>query len=369
VHYLLIDDATGESRSIMAKEFPKHRPGEPTPWPIIHETFMRMSETAKMNTDTAKQLREKAWKTWVTRERTELESSRVKGSALFDEHAKNTGMLTRSTSLNNLAERVRAGRGDTGEDSMMPYQAASGNSVVLTSNIASTSNVRSTTEVNLTPNGIGMSGVAQGKDRRIMQMSKRVQLLKGQTAAKLSAANGRLETFKVEASGDPVYVARGGDLYDEDDIEIIGGAELADDALTWGGQGNGASHRRGSSSSTSHSGEMVVDAEAESETSDGQVDEDYGEPYRESMDDQARQKVLAILQAAKAPARLTGYQRRELKRARSMGFRIERVNPNPPVKPGYCENCRVKYEDFDTVSFGTRVSRHMSSFDTDKKSA
>jgi hypothetical protein len=139
--------------------------------------------------------------------------------------------------------------------------------------------------------------------------------------------------------------------------------------LTWGGQGNGASHRRGSSSSTSHSGEMVVDAEAESETSDGQVDEDYGEPYRESMDDQARQKVLAILQAAKAPARLTGYQRRELKRARSMGFRIERVNPNPPVKPGYCENCRVKYEDFDTVSFGTRVSRHMSSFDTDKKSA
>lgn len=332
----------------MAKEFPKHRVGEPAPWPIIHETFMRMSETAKMNTDTAKQLREKAWKTWVTRERSELESSRVKGSALFDEHARQTGMLTRSTSLNNLAERVRAGRADTGEDSMMPYQAASGNSVVLTSNIASTSNVRSATGINLTPNGIGMSGVAQGKDRRIMQMSKRVQLLKGQTAAKLSAANGRLETNKVESIGDPVYVARGGDLYDEDDIEIIGGAELADDAMTWSGDANGMGHRRTSSSSSS--GEMVAEADPESETGEGDINADYGEPYRESMDDQARQKVLAILQAAKAPAKLTGYQRRELKRARSMGFRIERMNPVVPQKPGYCENCRVKYEDFDNVS-------------------
>ena len=135
----------------------------------------------------------------MTREESEHDSSKSKGSALFDEYARNTGMLTRSTSLNNLAERARAGRAEEGEDSMMPYQAASGNSVVLTSNIASTSNARSTLGINLTPNGIGMSGIAQGKDRRIMQMSKRVQLLKGQTAAKLSAAGGRTESFKTEA--------------------------------------------------------------------------------------------------------------------------------------------------------------------------
>lgn len=95
---------------------------------------------------------------------------------------------------------------------------------------------------------------------------------------------------------------------------------------------------------------MVAEADPESETGEGDINADYGEPYRESMDDQARQKVLAILQAAKAPAKLTGYQRRELKRARSMGFRIERMNPVVPQKPGYCENCRVKYEDFDNVS-------------------
>jgi hypothetical protein len=334
----------------MVKEFPKHRSGEPTPWPIIHETFMRLSETAKANTLTGKEIREKAWKTWVTREESECESSKSKGSALFDEYTRETGMLTRSHSLNNLAERARAGRAEQGEDSMMPYQAASGNSVVLTSNIASTCNVRSTTGINLTPNGIGLSGIAQGKDRRIIQMSKRVQLLKGQTAAKLSAVNGKTESFKPEMIGDPVYVARGGDLYDEDDLEIIGGAELADDATTWNGEGDTMGHRRNSSSSTDHSGEMAMNGNLESEASDMGVEIENDEPYRESMEDQARQKVLSILQAAKAPARLTGFQRRELKRARSMGFRIERMNPNVPLKPGYCENCRVKYEDFDTVS-------------------
>ena len=334
----------------MVKEFSKHRPGEPTPWPIIHETFMRFSETAKNNSLTGKELREKAWRMWVTREESEHDSSKSKGSALFDEYARNTGMLTRSTSLNNLAERARAGRAEEGEDSMMPYQAASGNSVVLTSNIASTSNARSTLGINLTPNGIGMSGIAQGKDRRIMQMSKRVQLLKGQTAAKLSAAGGRTESFKTEAMGEPVYVARGGDDCDEDDLEIIGGAELADDASTWNGETSTLGHRRDSSSSAGHSGEMMVDGDPEFETADAEGEGEYDEPYRESMEEQARQKVLAILQAAKAPAKLTGFQRRELKRARSMGFRIERMNPNVPQKPGYCENCRVKYEDFDTVS-------------------
>jgi hypothetical protein len=348
VHYLLVDDALGESRSIMVKEFPKQRLGEPSPWPLIYETFMRLSETAQENRLNAKQLREKAWKTYVTREQSEIEPKKRKGLALFEEHARSGAMLTRSASLNNMAAGAKtAGRGRQADESMTPYQAASGNSVVLTSNIASTSNIRSTTGINLTPNGMGIAGIAQGKDRKIVQMSKRVQLLKGQTAAKLSAA-GRIEGVQSTGTGEPVYVARCADVFDDDEeLEVIGGAELADNA-EWP-EGAMSSTRRDSSSSNGHSGEMVEEGDVTPNMSDMQEEQDV-KPYHISMDDQARQRVLAILEAARAPAKLTGFQRRELKRARSMGFRIERMNPDIPVKPGYCENCRVKYEDFEAVS-------------------
>lgn len=358
-HYLLVDDATGESRPIMVKEFAKARPDEASPWPVMHDTFMKLSETAQANSLSGKALREKAWKTWVTREQ-DRDSNKQRGMALFDEHSSSSGSLTRTASLNSLKGRPMARRLERGnaEESLMPYQAASGNSVVLTSNIASTSNARSTSG-NLTPNGVGYNGMALGQGRRIMQMSKRVQLLKGQAAAKLSAANSGKA---VDSWNEPLYLARAASDDGGDGIEIIGGPELGDDVSS-GDVGLASSTiRRQESSSSTESMDVGVDlADVESEAMfdedhhamESQVDEGR-DPYQPSMDEQARQRVLTILKAAKAPAKLTGYQRKELKRARSMGFRIERINPTAPAKPGYCENCRVKYADFEQHVVGRR---------------
>lgn len=143
--YTLIEDATGRHRPIMAKEYPPTGK-DGSEWPVLYESFLRISATSITDTPVDK-LRDRAWSLYVDHQPFEDERP--------------PGELRRTTSMRNI----------TGTPSLpqpAPYQIASGNSVVITSNIASTSNA------NPSPNPLGMM-----KDRAMMKLDKRVQVLKG----------------------------------------------------------------------------------------------------------------------------------------------------------------------------------------------
>jgi regulatory subunit for Cdc7p protein kinase len=89
---------------------------------------------------------------------------------------------------------------------VQPYHQASGNSVVITSNIASTSTA------NYSPAfaANGLPALGANKDRAIMQMSKRVQVLKGNAAkAKLSPCPSSSSLLDPPARGSRIASAAG----------------------------------------------------------------------------------------------------------------------------------------------------------------
>lgn len=170
--YLLIEDATGKHRTIMVKEYSSnHRDG--SEWPTLFDSFLRISSSNQTKVPINK-LRDRAWKLYAEREPFEGEQPRA---------------LKRSASLHNLPSTPRL----PDLPDAQPYQDASGNSVVITSNIASTS----------TPNTPGIAGglptLGSNKDRAIMQMSKRVQVLKGN--ARLAAAKRQNQSSSLPLAG------------------------------------------------------------------------------------------------------------------------------------------------------------------------
>ncbi|KAK8858776.1 hypothetical protein IAR55_003006 [Kwoniella newhampshirensis] len=154
--YLLVEDATGRHRTIMVKEY-SYNLKEGPEWPILYDGFLRVSSSMQ-STVPVEKVRDRAWTLYVERRPFEGEQSPHE--------------LKRSTSLRALPSTPKL-------PEAQPYHDASGNSVVLTSNIASTSAAN-------TPNFGGLNGIGHSKDRAIMQMSKRVQVLKGN--ARLAAA-------------------------------------------------------------------------------------------------------------------------------------------------------------------------------------
>ena len=156
--YTLIEDATGKYRPIMVKEYSTNGK-DGSDWPVLYETFLRISSTNMTDTP-VERLRDRAWSLYVDREPFEDEQP--------------PGELRRATSMRNISGTPRL-------PDPQPYHNASGNSVVITSNIASTSCA------NPSPFQNGLPGLGAGKDSRIMQMSKRVQLLKGNARAALAA--------------------------------------------------------------------------------------------------------------------------------------------------------------------------------------
>ena len=156
--YLLLEDATAKHRTIMVKEYP-HTQKEVPEWPTLYEGFLRISSAMQSTTPIAK-IRERAWALYVNRIPFEGEQPPADPQ--------------RSISLRSLPTTPKL-------PEVQSYQHASGNSVVITSNVASTSTAYQS------PNFVGgVPALGANKDRAIIQMSKRVQVLKGN--ARLAAA-------------------------------------------------------------------------------------------------------------------------------------------------------------------------------------
>lgn len=148
----MIEDATGRHRTVMVKEYLfKDQPE----WPTLYERFLRPS--ANVPQVDVSQVRDRAWSLYV-------DQNLFQGEDL---------PRRLSTVTPKLPDAV-------------PYQNASGNSVVLTSNIASTSTANHSPAI--------MGPMALYKDRTLMQMNKRVQVLKG---------NARLAAAKKEPATEP----------------------------------------------------------------------------------------------------------------------------------------------------------------------
>ncbi|WWC70978.1 uncharacterized protein I206_104931 [Kwoniella pini CBS 10737] len=157
--YLLIEDATGKHRTIMVKEYAYSQKDGPE-WPTLYDGFLRVSSSRQSDVPVGK-IRERAWNLYVERKPFEGEQPPQD--------------LKRSTSLRAFPTTPKL-------PEAQPYHHASGNSVTLTSTIASTSTAGTPVfgAFNALP------GLGANKDRAIMQLSKRVQVLKGN--ARLAAA-------------------------------------------------------------------------------------------------------------------------------------------------------------------------------------
>ena len=169
--HLLVEDATGKHRTIMVKEY-NSKPGEAAEWPILFETFLRPSSSSITPVP--------------------IDELKARAEALYVDCRPYKGeqpptVLRRSTSMHQFPGTPKL-------PTARPYQNASGNSVVLTSNIASTSTAHPSPMMQ-----DGVPALGTGKDRAILQMSKRVQVLKG---------NARLAASKRLSDEQPLAIAR-----------------------------------------------------------------------------------------------------------------------------------------------------------------
>ncbi|WVR06539.1 hypothetical protein IAU60_003570 [Kwoniella sp. DSM 27419] len=172
--YLLVEDATGKHRTVMVKEYCYNQKEGPE-WPTLFDSFLRVSSSMQSSTPVEK-IRDRAWSLYVDRKPFEGEQP--------------PHDLRRSTSLRVFPSTPKL-------PEAQPYHDASGNSVTLTSATASTSTAG-------TPVYGGYNGLHSNKDRAIVQMSRRVQVLKGN--ARLAAASRQHDSdvdppAQIESSG------------------------------------------------------------------------------------------------------------------------------------------------------------------------
>lgn len=324
-YHLLVEDATGDNRPIMAKQYqPPKRSNESDPWPSLHGTFLKPSETAKNHTVPVKEIRDRVWKLWVTGEGWKGEYAPSTRGMMFDDHQ---GGISRSLSLGNL-EKWNEQKIDQKrkEDGVLPYQAASGNSVVLTSNIASTTSNTRSGGAGSTPGGGFNPGQFgnQGKDKRLVQLSKRVQLLKGKADPVVLAAERKRRSMMDELATECTTEI---EHYIEDEEEM---------------QQTQDQQREEQDASTMMEDEDNFSPVTESIEYGGALPEDP------RIYQNVRRNCLRVLKEAKAPVAVPYEYKRMLKRVKSQNFAYTQHTYEP--KAGYCENCRVKYEDFSSVS-------------------
>ena len=181
--YLLVEDATAKHRTILVKEYQSQAQAAKTgsqtglvtgtapEYPVLYETFLKLTTSSESHVP-VQRIRDRAYRLYVDR--------------LPWGHEQPPSTLKRSTSLCSIP-------GTPSVPDTLPYQHASGNSVVITSNIASTSTA------NHSPafmNGMPALGAGKGP---IMQMSKRVQVLKG-NAVKRSSFGSPADQFNSKTS-------------------------------------------------------------------------------------------------------------------------------------------------------------------------
>lgn len=151
--YVLIEDATGRNRTVMVKEYTAKEQG----WPVLHEQFLRLTSSCSLPRSIKS----------VDHLHRDL---RARAMALYVNHESYNGEEPPAPSLKRSSSMRDFSIAPMPEE--LPYVKASGNSVVLTSNIASTS----TANNNPTPGG-GLVQHPVGK-RGSLQVSKRVEVLK-----------------------------------------------------------------------------------------------------------------------------------------------------------------------------------------------
>lgn len=266
--YVLVEDATGEHRAIIAQEY--RRPKDPNtdpPWPKLHG--------------------EVEGRCPFTRQKLEID----KPTGTFNDHAKGNRLQTmrRSVSMGQVGRHLSVhSRGSASpqpggtsthpaqQRGASPYPMASGNSMAITSN------VNSMTSTAIGSQGFGVGAMASF-DKRVAQLGRRV-------------------------------LAPG---------SVLGASPLGTSAS--GGPAG---------SSTLPSPTVAHDSTAAADT--------HGATVR---------RMLGLTDQR-------GPMRRSVSTV-SAGKEMRRITPEvkeKTEKPGYCENCRVKYDDFELVS-GTRVGR------------
>ncbi|BEI93977.1 uncharacterized protein CcaverHIS019_0604360 [Cutaneotrichosporon cavernicola] len=154
--YVLIEDGTGKNRTIMVKEYS----AKEQDWPVLHEQFLRLTSSCALP---------RSIKSTDHLHR----DLRARAMALYVNHEHYNGEEPPAPSLKRSASEREFSVPALPEPEELPYVKASGNSVVLTSNIASTS----TNNTNHTPGGVLVQHQAGGR-RGAMQVSKRVEVLK-----------------------------------------------------------------------------------------------------------------------------------------------------------------------------------------------
>jgi regulatory subunit for Cdc7p protein kinase len=254
--YLLVEDATSKHRTVLVKEYQAQGKAAPE-YPILYETFLKPSASAETDVP-LHEIRKRAWSLYV-------DQVPWKGEPV-------PASIQQSTSLKPVV-------GTPSAPDVQPYHQASGNSVVITSNINSTSTANHSPAFGTN----GLPALGANKDRAIMQMSKRVQVLKGNAAAR-----ARL----------------GPAITPHHDLLV---------------------NRRNSTASTST-----------------------------SLQDRTflnRQQVVAMLRKQREPApedAMVTIERRIRNRER-VEAGIKGVKEQD-TSSGYCENCRIRYEDLSSVS-------------------
>lgn len=324
--HLLIEDAAGEHRPIMAKQYERQRGSNvEQPWPVLHRSFLRLTESARTHPIPPSEQRERIWQMYVEREGWNGEYAPDE-----DEDMPWLQASREPGTLDLCDAKIAAGDVDK------PYQAASGNSVVLTSNIASTtSNARSGGIGGAgTPNGMGFGGIlGASRDKRLVQMSKRVQLLKAKADPAVLAAERKKQALLDTVANDcPAEAESDEELEADSSEEQVEAAALADQAPVMA---------QAAVFQEPHIPRMTAHDDK------GNL---YGEIY-----DELRAKCMRVLYNAKAPLSVPPEYRRALRKMRA-GAVVAGATARE-AKGGYCENCRIKYDDFEVHINGKRHRR------------
>jgi len=341
-YYVLCEDATGEYRTVLAKEYDRPRGGEAPEWPVLHGNFLKASTSAPVKMEPVEHKLPPLQKKTSTASASKVPiglSAKTRLAAVRENGA--AGDLRRSASLNNLSKTAKlvaeeerllalANEGPNDEAGVdRPYIAASGNSVGITSTITSA-------QSGTGHGGGGNNAAAMKRDqRRVVELPRKVvpvvSGLRGLAPSRMT------DQSKVELLPSASITGKRANAVDEDQRMI----DL--DSTPAGGDDE----------------EMVVVEEEERERTAGGPAPAVESRKRKHMADHVHRTLAVGDPKGKAAGRMDPPP--PIKKRYSFPGALPRREKSmvrlPPreenKKPGYCENCRVKFDDFSEVSFSS----------------
>lgn len=328
--YVLCEDATGEFRTVIAREYERPRGHDFPEWPVLHETFLKPSvskyappppppppapkvapaPSASATTD----------KTAAAAAAGDRPIARLPARLLKGDGA-GAPDLRRSVSLSNLgraASRQLATLDETrhpaAADNDGAYIAASGNSVNVTS--ATTS----------AQSGAAAAGTTfDGRERAIAELNRKTVAFHQapRPSAPSSTASAATPAAPVPAAAAAPAVAAGGS-------SRAGSVAIGDPSSVRKRKTRAA---------------LAAVAQAEAEQQQAQLE-------AKERAERARRELLGRPQAkgAMAPPPMKKRHSLPANLAAEHGKEKVRLPPREETKkPGYCENCRNKFDDFGAV--------------------